>query len=77
MPQAAPLFPAGSSLVSAFPPFPTEQLFKPALWSRGWSWRLKPIPYKQEMGDTDRLCSPGVPRVLLGFAPAPPTGLLF
>ena len=30
--------------------------------TQGRSWRLKPIPYKQEMGDTERISCPGAPQ---------------
>ena len=30
--------------------------------TQGRSWRLKPIPYKQETGDTERLKCPGAPQ---------------
>ena len=35
--------------------------------TQGRSWRLKPIPYKQETGDTERLPCPGAPQGPAGF----------
>ena len=35
--------------------------------TQGRSWRLESIPYKQEMGDTERLLCPGAPQGPAGF----------
>ena len=51
-PQAALWSPAGSSLVSASPPFPDQHLLEPALWSSEKVVELKLIT-KQE--DTESL----------------------
>ena len=54
-------------LISAFPPFPDQQLFEQRLELREGqgSW-MKPISYKQEMGDTERIWILESHRVLLG-----------
>ena len=61
-PKAAVLFLDYSSVVSVSLLFPDSNCLNLHFGIQGKSWRLKPIPLKQEMGDTESLVCPGVPQ---------------
>ena len=61
LPKAALLFRDCSSLVSAFPPFPDEQLFEPALWNSGKVMEAEAYSLKKRHGGHRKACVPGSP----------------
>ena len=68
-PKAALFYLGFSSLVSAFPPFPDQQLFEPAHWNSGKVMEAERslFPVIKEMGDTERLSCLGAHRAQLSF----------
>ena len=61
-PKAALLFFDCSSLVLESLPSLISNCLNLPFGTQGRSWRLEPIPYKQEVGDIERLLCPGPPQ---------------
>ena len=60
--KAALLSPDCFSLVSAFPPFPDEQLFEPSLWNSWKALMAEAYSLKTRNGGTEWLVCAGAPQ---------------
>ena len=67
LPQGCTVVFAHSSLVSASPPFPDQQLFEPVLWNQGRSWRLSLFPINEKQVTQKDFVAQEPHRFLLGF----------
>ena len=70
--KAILLFLGCSSLVSASPPFPDQQLFESAFWDTGKVLNVESTPCNKEQRALKSFCAHEPHRVLLGFKTKPP-----
>ena len=70
LPKAALLFLDSSSLVSASPPFPDQQLSEPAPWNSGKAMEAEwgPFPKNKKWGTQKGFCAQEPHRALLGYS---------